>query len=78
VVAGLNPGGLCRRRIREFHARKIEEGKRMLTLGESESVHRPFADYLNGPIRIVFENFLGSVVVNDHVPSLTQELHIGG
>jgi hypothetical protein len=78
VVAALNPGILGGRRAREFQTRKIEEGKRRLNLGDPESVNRSFEDYLNRPFRIVIENCLGSILLNDHVPSLTQELHIGG
>jgi hypothetical protein len=78
MVAGLNPGILAGRRAREFQTRKIKEGKRRLTLGDPESVNRSFEDCLNRPLRIVIENCLVSIVLNDHVPSLTQELHIGG
>ena len=78
MVAGLNPGILGGRCAREFPTLKIEEGKRRLALGDPKSVNRSFEDYLNRPSRIVIENYLGSIVANDHVPSLTQELHIGG
>ena len=78
MVAGLNPGILAGRRAREFQTRKIKEGKRRLTLGDPESVNRSFEDCLNRPLRIVIENCFVSIVLNDHVPSLTQELHIGG
>ena len=72
----MNPSILGGRRAREFRTRKIEEGKRRLTLDDPESVNRSFEDYLNLPFRIVIENCLGSIVVNDHVPPLTEELHI--
>jgi len=78
MVAGLNPGVLAGRRAREFQTRKIKEGKRRLTLGDPESVNCSFEDCLNRPLRIVIENCFVSIVLNDHVPSLTQELHIGG
>jgi hypothetical protein len=78
VVAGLNTGILAGRRGREFQTRKIEEGKGRLTLGDPESVNRSFEDCLNRPLRIVIENCFVSIVLNDHVPSLTQELHIRG
>jgi hypothetical protein len=44
VVAGLNPGILGGRRAREFETRKIEEGKRGLTLNDPESVNRSLED----------------------------------
>ena len=53
---------------------KRERGR--LTLSEPESEDRSFANYFNGPIRIVIENLFGSLVANDHMPPLTEELHI--
>jgi hypothetical protein len=40
------------------------------------SLKARITNYFNGPIRIVIENLFGSLVANDQVPPLTEELHI--
>jgi hypothetical protein len=77
VVARVDSRSVSRRRIREFHPRKIEEGRRRLALSEPESEDRSFANYFNCPIRIVIENHFGPLIANDQVPPQTEELHIG-
>jgi hypothetical protein len=74
--ARIDSCSVSRRPIREFHTRKIKERKRRLTLSEPESEDRSLANYFNGPIRIVVEDLFGSLVANDQMPPLTEELHI--
>ena len=76
VVPRIDSCSVSRRHIRKFHTRKTKEGKRRLTLSEPESEDRSFANYFNGPFRIVIENLFGSLVANDHVPPLAEELGI--
>ena len=77
MVARIDSGSVGRRCIRELRARKIKQGDRRITLREPKSADRPFANRSNGPIRIVVEYRFGSLVANNKVPPLTEELNIG-